>query len=154
MLLVTGMVLARLSLRSGWAMTLATLALVVLAVAKNGFRIFTLTMLALHVDPAFLHGQLHHNGGVVFFLLALVCFVALLWFLVQLERKNASRQSFGNTAPVVAAILSREPPVLWGKLTDSNFKLVSVMYGLLRVATGHLVNTILGSAKASPTSNS
>jgi exosortase len=106
MLLVTGMVLARLSLRSGWAMTLATLALLVLAVAKNGFRIFTLTMLALYVDPGFLHGQLHHNGGVVFLLLALACFVALLWFLGQLERKTPSRQSFGNTAPVVAATLA------------------------------------------------
>jgi len=39
---------------------------------KNGIRIVTLTLLAVHVDPSFLTGQLHHDGGVVFFALALV----------------------------------------------------------------------------------
>jgi hypothetical protein len=34
-------------------------------------------MLGTRIDPGFLHGSLHHNGGILFFLLAL--FVVLLW---------------------------------------------------------------------------
>ena len=40
-------------------------------VVKNGVRIATLTILANYVDPSFLYGRLHHDGGVVFFLLGL-----------------------------------------------------------------------------------
>lgn len=41
-------------------------------VLKNGVRIVTLTLLANYVDPGFLYGRLHHEGGVVFFLLGLL----------------------------------------------------------------------------------
>ena len=45
------------------------IAAVPLSVGKNALRIFTLSMLAIHVDPSFLTGRLHREGGVVFFLL-------------------------------------------------------------------------------------
>jgi hypothetical protein len=32
-------------------------------VLKNGIRIATLTLLAMYVDPSFLAGRLHHEGG-------------------------------------------------------------------------------------------
>jgi hypothetical protein len=38
---------------------------------KNEVHIVTLTLLANDVDPGFLYGRLHHQGGVVFFLLGL-----------------------------------------------------------------------------------
>ena len=40
-------------------------------VVKNGLRIVTLSILANYVDPGFLYGRLHREGGIVFFLLAL-----------------------------------------------------------------------------------
>jgi hypothetical protein len=40
------------------------------------------------VDPGFLYGRLHHEGGVVFFLLGLLMLAPLLWFLERGEPKE------------------------------------------------------------------
>jgi exosortase len=59
------------------------LAVLPIAILKNGIRISGLTLLAVHVDPSFLTGRLHNEGGLVFFLMAL----AMLWFaLVAVQR--------------------------------------------------------------------
>lgn len=81
MLLVTAMVLAHLLLRSPWRKGLLIGIAVVLSVAKNGLRIFTIAMLATRVDPGYLTGRLHHEGGIVFFLIALLGLFLLLWIL-------------------------------------------------------------------------
>lgn len=81
MLLVTTMVLAQLLLRSPWRKALVIGVAVVLSVAKNGLRIFTIAMLATRVDPGYLTGRLHHEGGIVFFTIALIGVFVLLWIL-------------------------------------------------------------------------
>jgi len=86
MLLVTTLVLAQLYLRSPWRKALIVAIAVPLSVAKNALRIFTIALLGTRVDPAFLHGKLHHNGGIVFFLISLAAVVALLWILRHGER--------------------------------------------------------------------
>jgi exosortase/archaeosortase family protein len=55
-------------------------------VVKNGVRIATLTILAQYVDPGFLYGRLHHEGGVVFFLLGLVLLLPILWLLQRSKK--------------------------------------------------------------------
>ncbi|MBV9574863.1 MAG: exosortase [Acidobacteriales bacterium] len=85
MLLVTTMVLAHLFLRSPWRKALVILAAIPLSVAKNGLRIFTLSMLGVHVDPGFLYGNLHRNGGVVFFVIALLTVILMLKLLQTSE---------------------------------------------------------------------
>jgi len=85
MLIVTSMVLAQLFLRSFWRKTVVVLAAIPLSIAKNGVRIFTISMLGTRVDPGFLHGNLHRHGGIVFFLLALGAVVLLLWLLNRSE---------------------------------------------------------------------
>ena len=87
MLLVTGLVLSHLFLRSFWSQVVFVFFIVPMAVIKNAVRIFTLSMLAMHVDPGFLTGRLHHEGGVVFFILALAGMLGLLLVLQKLERK-------------------------------------------------------------------
>ena len=87
MLLVTTMVLAHLLLRSAWGKGLVILAAIPLSIAKNGFRIFALSTLAVYVDPSFLHGWLHHQGGIVFFLVFLAGLFVLLWLVRWAERK-------------------------------------------------------------------
>jgi exosortase len=79
MLMVTTMVLAQLFLRSPWRKILMVALVVPLAVAKNGLRIFTIAMLGTKVDPGFLTGRLHHDGGIVFFLISLGVIFLLLW---------------------------------------------------------------------------
>jgi exosortase len=85
MLVVTTMVLAHLFLCSWWRKALLVVAAIPLSVAKNGLRIFTIAELGTRVDPGFLDGKLHHHGGIVFFGIAVVAVVALLWALRRTE---------------------------------------------------------------------
>src|SRR3984957_7747357 len=95
MLIVTSMVLAHLFLRSFWRKAVVVLAAIPLSIAKNGLRIFIISLLGTRVDPGFLHGNLHRHGGIVFFLAALLVVLLLLWFLNRGEnrlRGNYSHQ--------------------------------------------------------------
>jgi len=85
MLIVTTLVLAHLFLRSWWRKALLVVIAIPLSVAKNGLRIFTIGELGTRVDPAFLSGNLHHHGGIIFFGIAVVVLVALLWILHRTE---------------------------------------------------------------------
>jgi exosortase len=88
MLLLTGLVLAHLFLRSLWSKIVFILFIVPLSIVKNAIRIFTLSMLGMYVDPGFLYGRLHHEGGIVFFLITLATLLLLLWLLQRVERKT------------------------------------------------------------------
>ena len=79
MLVVTTMVLAQMSLRSVWRKSVVIALAIPLSVAKNGLRIFVLAMLSTHVDRSFLTGRLHHEGGVIYFVIALVAIFLLIW---------------------------------------------------------------------------
>jgi exosortase len=81
MLLVTTMVLAQLILRSPWRKALLIFLAVPLSVAKNGLRIFSIAMLGTQVDRKFITGSFHHQGGIIFFAIALMATFALLWVL-------------------------------------------------------------------------
>ncbi len=96
MLVVTTMVLAHLLLRSFWRRALVIAVAIPLSVAKNGLRIFVLAILGTRVDPGFLTGRLHRQGGVIYFLIALSAIFLLLWILHRREEKkrNLDRRSF------------------------------------------------------------
>lgn len=87
MLAVTTMVLAHLLLNKTWRQVLVVAIAIPLSVAKNGLRIFTIGMLGSRVDPAYLTGNLHRHGGVVFFLIALAAIFLLLWLLRRGEER-------------------------------------------------------------------
>jgi exosortase len=99
MLIVTSMVLAHLFLRSFWRKTAVVLAAIPLSIIKNGLRIFTISMLGTHVDPGFLHGNLHRHGGIVFFLLALFMVLLLLWLLNRSEQSYPRLPSSAKSQP-------------------------------------------------------
>jgi exosortase len=89
-LFITCLLAAHLYLRTGWKMLLFACLSFPLSILKNGVRIATLTLLAIYVNPSFLKGRLHHDGGFVFFLLALL----LLWpVFLWLERSNKPRSN-------------------------------------------------------------
>jgi exosortase len=79
MLVVTTMVLAQMLLRSPWRKALVIAVAVPLSVVKNGLRIFVLGMLGTRVDPSYLTGRLHHEGGIIYFLIALGAVFLCLW---------------------------------------------------------------------------
>jgi len=99
-LLVTTMVLAQLFLRSPWRKAFVIAAAVPLSLAKNGLRIFTIAMLGTRVDPAFLTGKLHHNGGVIFLAIAVAIIFLLLWIL----REQRSGRTEGTLRPVISTV--------------------------------------------------
>lgn len=70
-LLLTGLLAGHRFLQSRWMRVALLLVILPVAVIKNAIRIVALSLLAMHVDPSFLTGQLHHEGGFIFFLLAL-----------------------------------------------------------------------------------
>jgi exosortase/archaeosortase family protein len=72
-------------LTSAWKKALLALAVIPLTIVKNGIRIVSLTLLAVHVNPSFLTGQLHHEGGILFFLLALALLSPLFRLLQRSE---------------------------------------------------------------------
>ncbi len=54
-------------------------------ILKNGVRIVTLTLLAMYVDPSFLFGTLHRDGGILFFLLGLLLLLPVFLLLQRGE---------------------------------------------------------------------
>jgi exosortase len=89
-LFITCLLAAHLFLRTHWKMAFFVLFALPLAIIKNGIRITTLTLLAIYVDPSFLTGNLHHDGGVVFFLLTLAILAPVLLLLQKSERASQS----------------------------------------------------------------
>lgn len=87
-LLILAILVAYFYLKTFWKQVVLVVAGLFVMILKNGVRIVTLTLLASYVDPGFLYGRLHHEGGVVFFLLGLLMLAPLLWFLERSEPKE------------------------------------------------------------------
>lgn len=85
-LLILTLLVAHFSFRPFWKKLVFVVAGLGMMLLKNGIRIAVLTLLAIHVNPDFLYGKLHHRGGIVFFLIGL----ALLWPVYWLLRKGES----------------------------------------------------------------
>ncbi len=86
-LLILAILVAHFYLDTFWKQLVLVIAGLFVMILKNGVRIVTLTLLASYVDPGFLYGRLHHEGGVVFFVLALLLLAPLVWLLERSERK-------------------------------------------------------------------
>ena len=96
MLVVTTMVIAQTLLRTTWRKAVVIALAIPLSVAKNGLRIFVLAMLATHVDRSFLTGRLHHQGGIIYFLIALAVISLLIWVARSSEERRSSSASTGR----------------------------------------------------------
>ncbi|MGD0544788.1 MAG: exosortase/archaeosortase family protein [Candidatus Acidiferrales bacterium] len=79
-LFITCLLAAHLYLRTVWKKFVFVVLGLLVSVVKNGIRISTLTLLSVYVDPGFLYGRLHRQGGFVFFLIALLLLLPVfLW---------------------------------------------------------------------------
>jgi exosortase/archaeosortase family protein len=84
-LLITSLVAGRVILRRPWKRALLCLAVLPLALLRNGFRVFVLGELCVHVSPRMIDSPIHHQGGPLFFVLSLIPFFLLLYFLSKSE---------------------------------------------------------------------
>lgn len=84
-LLITSLVAGQLFLRTTWKHALLALAVVPLGILRNGFRIYTLGELCVHVSPKMIDSWIHHEGGPIFFGLSLIPLFLLLMYLRKTE---------------------------------------------------------------------
>lgn len=88
-LLLTTLLAGHMLLTTSWKKALLVAIVIPLAVLKNGIRIVSLSLLGTYVDTSFITGALHHEGGIVFYLIAL----ALLSPIVVLLQKSETTKS-------------------------------------------------------------
>jgi len=80
-LVISCLIAGYLFLRSAWKRAALVLIALPLSLLKNGIRIVTLSLLSIYVNPAFMKSDLHRDGGVLFYLLALaILFPLFRWF--------------------------------------------------------------------------
>jgi exosortase len=87
-LLILALLIAHFRLDRFWKKTTLIVLGIPMMILKNGIRIATLTLLASYVDPGFLTGSLHQEGGIVFFVLSLLMLWPLLLLLERTPHSN------------------------------------------------------------------
>ena len=90
-LLLTALVVGEIFLQSPWRKVVLVALTVPIAIFKNAVRIAGLSCLGVYVDPEFLHGNLHHYGGLLFSAVGLALLGALLYLL-----RTAPPQRYGR----------------------------------------------------------
>src|SRR6266481_243458 len=86
-LLVLALLISHFWLNRFWTKALFVVSGLLMMILKNGIRIATLSLLAIYVDPDFLLGKLHQEGGIVFFALALLLLLPVLALLQRWESR-------------------------------------------------------------------
>jgi len=87
-LLITSLLAGNLFLSSPWRRVFLALFVVPLAIVRNGFRIFVVGELCVHISHDMIHSWIHRHGGPVFFALSLIPFFLLLIWLRKSELKR------------------------------------------------------------------
>jgi exosortase C (VPDSG-CTERM-specific) len=87
-LFITSVLGAHMLLRTRWRRWVLVLAVIPLGILRNGFRILTIAMLCVYVDPSMIDSPIHHRGGPIFFVLSLIPFFLLLLWLRRSEGKS------------------------------------------------------------------
>lgn len=86
-MLITFLIVAKVALQRARYRVLLLLLTIPVSILKNAVRIVTLSLLAIRVDPSFLTGNLHHDGGIVFYLIGLALMLPVVRLLQRLERR-------------------------------------------------------------------
>jgi exosortase len=90
-LVITCLLAGYLFLRSSWHRTALVLLAIPLSVLKNGVRIVTLSLLSIYVNPAFMTSDLHRDGGILFYLLALAILYPVFRWLEKSEKRGRKK---------------------------------------------------------------
>lgn len=90
-LFIMSLLTGYLFLRKPWNRTMLALAVIPLALLRNGFRIFVIGQLCVRVGPEMINSPIHRHGGPLFFILALL---PLFLFLIFLRKSERADQNF------------------------------------------------------------
>jgi exosortase C (VPDSG-CTERM-specific) len=87
-LFLTSLLAGHLYLRSMRNRAILALAVIPLALLRNGLRVFTIGELCVQIGPEMIDSYIHRRGGPIFFALSLGPFFLLLFFLVKWDRSR------------------------------------------------------------------
>lgn len=93
-LAITSLLGSWLFLHSPWKRTALVLAVIPLALMRNGFRIFVIGRLCVAYGPQMLGSPIHRHGGPLFFVLSLIPLFLFLLFLRKTEQAKPSTKKF------------------------------------------------------------
>jgi exosortase C (VPDSG-CTERM-specific) len=85
-LFITSLLAAYLFLRTPWKRATLVLAVIPLALLRNGFRIFVIGQLCVRIGPEMINSFIHRHGGPLFFALSLIPLFLLLLLFRKSER--------------------------------------------------------------------
>ncbi len=97
-LFMTSLLASHVLLRSPWRRIVLVAAVIPLAILRNGFRIFVIGSLCVHLGPQMIDHPIHRRGGPLFFALSLVPLLLLLWWLRRGEAEGSTSPSEETTA--------------------------------------------------------
>jgi exosortase C (VPDSG-CTERM-specific) len=89
-LFITSLLAGHLFLKSIPKCCILAAAVIPLAIIRNGFRVFTIGELCVHIGPEMIDSPIHHRGGPFFFALSLVPLIIFLYYLMKTERRIGS----------------------------------------------------------------
>jgi exosortase C (VPDSG-CTERM-specific) len=92
-LLITSVLAGHLFLRGTWKRIALILVVIPLALLRNGFRIFVIGELCVHIGPGMINSPIHHRGGPLFFILSLIPFFLLLIYFRKSEQVKPECQA-------------------------------------------------------------
>jgi exosortase len=88
-LFIAGLLASNLFLRTAWRRIVLVAFVIPLGILRNGFRIFVIGLLCVHIGPYMINSRIHRQGGPLFFALSLVpLFLLLLWLRRRERRLN------------------------------------------------------------------
>ncbi len=87
-LFIVGLLAAYLFLRTPWKRAVLVLLVIPLGLIRNGFRVFVIGELCVHIGPQMINSYIHRQGGPIFFALSLIPLFVLLVVLQKTEKRR------------------------------------------------------------------
>jgi exosortase C (VPDSG-CTERM-specific) len=87
-LFIAGLLASHLFLKTRWRRIVLVAFVIPLGILRNGFRVFVIGLLCVHIGPYMIDSMIHRQGGPFFFALSLVPLFLLLWWLRRQEQRQ------------------------------------------------------------------
>lgn len=95
-LFITSIAAGYIFLQTPWKRALLALFVIPLGLIRNGFRVFIIGELCVHLGPQMINSYIHRHGGPIFFALSLIPFFLLL-FVFQKSEKHGKKIESSTT---------------------------------------------------------
>jgi exosortase C (VPDSG-CTERM-specific) len=86
-LFIAGLLASHLFLKTRWRRIVLVAFVIPLGILRNGFRVFVIGLLCVHIGPYMIDSPIHRQGGPFFFALSLIPLFLLMWWLRRQEQR-------------------------------------------------------------------